>query len=226
MNKDMGTAIAYVRVSTSKQDLGPDAQRKAIELWAVREGIQIAAWHVDHGVSGATPAIERPALLGAIAALREAGATMLVAAKRDRLARDVEVAGSIDRLVRKEGATVRTADGMSDAAGSAGLIQRGMQDLFAAFEREVIRERTTAALAVKRAKGEKLGGRAPYGYEADAEGKLVPVEAEQAVIGEIRTLASSGASQRAIVASLAARGVVGRTGSPLQKTQIARILSA
>ena len=45
-------AVGYVRVSTDDQNLGPQAQRAAIESWAAREGVQVAAWHVDQGVSG------------------------------------------------------------------------------------------------------------------------------------------------------------------------------
>jgi len=40
-------AVAYLRVSTEDQKLGPEAQRAAIEPWAAREGVQVAAWHVD-----------------------------------------------------------------------------------------------------------------------------------------------------------------------------------
>jgi hypothetical protein len=48
-------AIGYVRVSTSAQELGPEAQRAQVEAWAVREGIQVAAWFVDAGVRGEPP---------------------------------------------------------------------------------------------------------------------------------------------------------------------------
>jgi hypothetical protein len=63
-------AIASIRVSTEDQRLGPEARRAAIEAWAAREGVHVAAWHVDQGVSGAAPIEERPGLLGAISALR------------------------------------------------------------------------------------------------------------------------------------------------------------
>ena len=88
---------------------------------------------------------------------------MLLAAKRDRLARDVGIARGIEAAALKEGAIVRTADGSSDATGSAAVISKGLHDLLGEWEREVIRERTTAALAVKLAKGERTGG-IRYGY--------------------------------------------------------------
>jgi DNA invertase Pin-like site-specific DNA recombinase len=217
------TAIGYLRVSRDDQALGPDAQRAAIEAWAARERVTVASWHFDQGISGATPISGRPALLTAIASLRQQQATLLVAAKRDRLARDIAIAAMIERLVAKENATIRTADGMSDMRGSAGLLQRGVSDLFAAHEREVIRERTTAALAVKRAKGEKLGGHAPYGYRA-VDGRLYPDEHEQSVIATVQVLRSEGRSLRAIVDSIKRAGTVSRVGKPFALTQIANML--
>lgn len=219
-------AIGYIRVSTEDQALGPKAQRAQVEAWAARCGATVVAWYVDQGVSGATPVAQRPALLRAIAALREHGATVLVAAKRDRLARDVVVAASADRLVAKEGAAIRTADGMSDAGGSAGMMQRGVSDLFAAYEREVIRERTTAALTVKKAKGERVGA-VPYGFRLAEDGiHLVSCEAEQATITAVRSMRDEGASLRAIVAKLAESGAVSRVGKPFALTQVANMLKA
>jgi len=57
---DSHTAVAYLRVSTDRQELGPEAQRAAIEAWATREGVTVAAWHVEAGVSGAAPIADRP----------------------------------------------------------------------------------------------------------------------------------------------------------------------
>ena len=43
--------IAYIRVSTSRQDLGPEAQRDMIAAYAARGGHQVVAWHREE-VSG------------------------------------------------------------------------------------------------------------------------------------------------------------------------------
>src|SRR5678816_2395195 len=85
-------AVAYLRVSTEDQNLGPAAQRATITAWAARQGVQVAAWFTDQGVSGGKPVEDRPALLAALEALRVHGAGLLVAGKRDRIARDVVVA--------------------------------------------------------------------------------------------------------------------------------------
>src|SRR5689334_18053073 len=104
-------AVAYLRASTEDQKLGPEAQRAAIETWAAREGIEVAAWYVDAGVSGGSALDARPALGAALAALRGMGAGVLFVAKRDRLARDVAVAAMIEKATIAAGAKVVSADG-------------------------------------------------------------------------------------------------------------------
>ena len=97
-------------------------------------------------------------------------------------------------------------------------------DLARAYQRVVIRQRTRAALNAKRARGERIGNM-PYGWKLAADGlHLLADEAEQAIIETIRALARDGLSQRAIVVDLARRGVMGRKGTPLQQTQVARLL--
>src|ERR1035438_8310294 len=89
-------AVAYLRVSKDEQKLGPEAQRAAVEAWAAREGVQVAGWHLDQGVCSVDPLDERPALVAALAALREHGAGLLVVAKRDRIARDPALTAAVE----------------------------------------------------------------------------------------------------------------------------------
>jgi DNA invertase Pin-like site-specific DNA recombinase len=218
-------AIAYIRVSDESQKLGPDAQRAAIEAYAAREGITVASWHTDIDVCGATDASDRPGLVGALAALRANRAGILVVAKRDRLARDVVIAGTIGLAVGKLGARVVCADGIANGDSPADDFLRTILDGAAQFERSQIRQRTKAALAVKRAKGEFTGGQAPYGF-VSIGGKLVPQAEEQRVIARMRELSDCGLSTRDVAARLERDGVQSRTGRPFGKSQVARILKA
>jgi|WetSurMetagenome_2_1015567.scaffolds.fasta_scaffold495460_1 DNA invertase Pin-like site-specific DNA recombinase len=216
-------AIGYVRVSTEEQSLGPEAQRTAIERWAAARGARLAAVFEDFGISGGAPAEKRPGLLAAIAALREHGAGLLVAAKRDRIARDTVIAAMVEQEASRAGATLTTADGASDGAGPEGALMRGIVDVFAAYERGVIKSRTRAALAVKRSRGERTG-QVPYGFELAADGAhLIENAAEQAVIAEVRALRAAGLSLRAVAAECERRGLLSRAAKPLALTQVARI---
>ena len=59
-----------------------------------------------------------------------------------------------------------------------------------------------------------------------ADGKtLEPEPTEQAVIAQVKALRSNRLSIRKIVAELAQKGVVGRTGKPLDIPQVHRIVA-
>jgi DNA invertase Pin-like site-specific DNA recombinase len=220
-------AVAYIRVSKEEQRLGPEAQRAAIEAWAAREGVQVACWHVDQGVCSVTPIDERQALCGALAALREHGAGILVVAKRDRIARDVVLTAMVERAVEAIGARVVSAAGEGNGIAPADQFMRTVIDGAAQYERALIRARTRAALAAKAARGEKTGGDAPYGFLVAADGiHLEPVASEQLTIRRTRALRASGLALRMVAATLAAEGHLSRTGRPFAASQVARMLGA
>lgn len=229
-------AIGYIRVSTDEQALGTDAQRAALDDWCSRNGGELVVCYQDH-ISGATPPDERPGFMEALAALYEHRAEALLVTRRDRMARDPMVAGMIDALVRKAGARVVSCAGEGtdvDPNDPSGFLARGIADLFAAYERMLIRARTRAALAVKMARGE-TAGRPPYGYRpvpyADGRTsrkgqpvtKLEPHPAEQEAIRTIVQLHGDGMSLRDIAAALMAAGVAPR-GKRWHHTTVERIL--
>lgn len=215
-------AVAYLRTSTKGQRLSLPVQRSAIAAWAQSEGVTVVAWHVDAGVSGAKSLASRPALSAALVSLRTFGATTLAVAHRDRLARNAVVAAAIDSDVRDAGASVVSCDPTANAA--ADEFTRRVQDAHAEYARTLTRTRTKAALAVKSARGERVGGRVRYGYDADAQGRLVPNAGEQAVIAQVQALRNAGLPLRGIVAELARVGIVSRASTPLQLRQVQVIL--
>lgn len=218
---DPGLGVAYLRCSTDRQDLSPDAQRDAIRAWAGGAGVTVVAWHEDLGVSGGADLEKRPGLLAALDAVREHGAGVLVVAKRDRLARDVLVAAMVDRLVARQGASIVAADGTGNGDGPEAALMRTLIDAFAQYERAVIGTRTRAALAVKKARGERVGG-IPYGYRNEG-GVLVEELEEQAVIARARELRAEGLSLRAIGRVLLAEGHMPRSADAWHVQVLARL---
>lgn len=210
-------------MSTEDQNLGPEAQRAQINAWAARAGIEVAAWFTDHGISGSRPLEERPQLFAALAALREGGAGVFVVAKRDRLARDVVVAGTIDRVVANAGAVVVAADGVGNGEAPADQFMRAIIDAAAQYERALIRARTRAALRVKRERGELVGS-APWGWQLAADGKtLEPCDGERAVIVRAKALRAAGMSLAKVAAQLGAEGVETREGGAPHKMFVHRL---
>ncbi len=220
-------AVAYIRASKDEQKLSEPAQRASIETWMAREGVQVASWHVDQGVCSVTPLEERPGLLGALAAIRDSRAGVLVVAKRDRLARDVILTATIAGIVQKAGAQLVSAAGEGNGTSPADEFMRVVIDGASQYERSLIRARTSAALQAKRARGERVSARLPYGYALAPDGvHLVALESEQQVIARARRLAETGLSLAKVADALAGEGMRSRTGRTLAPMQISRMLSA
>ena len=225
---DPTLAVAYLRVSTEEQANGPKAQRHSIGAWAKRAGVRVVAWRVEH-LSGGTPVEDRPRFMRALRDVREHGAGLLVVAKRDRLARDVVIAATAERLVADARAKVVTADGVTCENTPEGQLMRGLLDLFAQYERAMIRARTKAAMLAKGRRGEYTGGEAPYGYRAVSElsdGGALRVDQdpdEQRVIRMILTLHSRGENAAQIARNLNGTHVPCR-GSVWHAKSVSRIL--
>lgn len=217
--------VAYLRVSTGEQaesGLGLEAQLAACAAWAAAQGLTVAAVYSDEGVSGSKPIDKRPGLLGALGALGRGA--VLVAAKRDRLARSVYVAAALEHMVGRLGATIETPDA-PEAGDPFADAFRAMIDVFAQLERAQVALRTRAALGVKRARGEKLGGALPLGCGVADDGRtLVRDDAEAEAVELVRALRADGFSQREIVERLNAEGVPCR-GEKWHRTTVRRLLA-
>ena len=218
-------AVAYLRASKDEQRLSREAQRTAIEAWAMHEGVRVAAWCIDHGVRSVSPMAERPALRAALVALRQDNAGVFVVAKRDRIARDVVLAASITGAVALEGARVVSGSGEGNGDSPADAFIRTVIDGAAQYEHGLIRSRTCAALAAKRARGERIGS-VPLGFALDADGvRLVVDKREQATIARARELRASRLSLRAVAARLTAEGHLSRAGRQFLAQQVSRMVS-
>src|SRR3954466_8486281 len=192
----MERAIAYLRVSTQRQHrsgLGLDAQRAAIDHFAARESLTVAAEFVEAETGKGADALDRrPQLAAALAAAKVAKCSVVVA-KLDRLSRDVAfVAGLMAQRVPFIVAELgRDADPF-------------MLHLYAALaekERRLISERTMAALAAKKAQGITWGGLNAKGIQTREEARP-RAEALRPILAEL-----AGRSARAIARELNAREV-------------------
>lgn len=218
----MKTAIALLRVSTEDQHNGIDVQRAAIEAWSALNGVQVLAYHEEH-VSGASQLSDRYGLLAAIADVGEKRADILVAHKRDRIARDPMVSILTEREVAKVGARLCTVEGGMDGDGPQDRFMRRILDAVAELEREMIVARTKAALAAKKARGERTGS-VPVGKRVDG-GVLVDDEGEQRAIALARRLRSEGYSLRDIGVELQLAGFATRKGGAFAPEQVKRLVS-
>ena len=224
----MGTkAVAYVRVSTEKQaDAGQslDAQRAKVTAYAGLYDLELVEVIVDAGASAKT--LDRPGLTRALAMLKSGEADALVVVKLDRLTRSVRDLGElVDRYFANGKAALLSVSEQIDTRSAAGRLVLNVLASVSQWEREAIGERTAAVMQHKAKAGEYTGGRAPYGFRVEA-GRLVRVEAEQAVLAAARKAKAKGLSLRAIARVLEQRGVLSRVGKAFAPTQIARLVAA
>jgi site-specific DNA recombinase len=228
--------IASIRVSTDEQaesGLGLAAQEAACRLCASRLGLELASVHADEGVCSVDPLDKRPGLLEAISRLGKGD--VLIVAKRDRLGRDPIVVAMIEAAIKRRGARVVSAAGEGTASdGPTDVLMRRIVDAFGEYERLIIKSRTKSALAIKKDRGEKTGGKIPFGFmlgvpRMGAKGKLIPTlienPAEQEVITLIHGLRAQGLTLVQIAEELTARGIQRREGSTWEHSFISRLIT-
>lgn len=223
-------AIGYVRVSTTEQaesGLGLSDQEERIGAYAVATDLELVGIVREEGVSGSVPIADR---IGGAAVLLELGRRKVrhvVALKLDRLFRDAADCLTQTRAWDRASVALHLVDmgGQTINTGSAmGRMFLTMAAGFAELERNLIAERTAAAMAVKRRRGEYTGGGVPYGYRLGDGGKLLPDVAEQECSQLAVDLQGDGMSYRDVASELASRGMLARGRRKWNAIQIWRIV--
>ena len=138
--------VPYYRVSTAgqgKSGLGLSAQREIVIRFLKADDELLAEFiEVESGKRA-----DRPQLTAAIALAKQHGARLLIA-KLDRLSRNVSFIFSLRNA---------EVDFVACDIPDANTLTVGIMAVLAQHERELIGQRTKAALAVKKAQGYKLG---------------------------------------------------------------------
>ncbi|MET3308085.1 recombinase family protein [Bradyrhizobium diazoefficiens] len=208
----MKSAVAYIRVSTQKQGrsgLGLEAQQATIARFASSEGYKIVETFVEVETGKGSDALEtRPQLAAAIARATKSKGTVIVA-KLDRLTRDVHFgSGLMARKIAFKVAEMPHADNF----------QLHLFLALAEQEREMISNRTKAALAACKARGVKLG--APNAGQDKAAAAAAFAESLREVVEPVMCQSS-----RQIAAHLNARGITTAEGSSWQSAQVIRLIA-
>jgi DNA invertase Pin-like site-specific DNA recombinase len=145
--------VGYARVST--QDQRPELQLDALKVVGCEKIFEEKA-------SGATR--DRPELIAALDYLRK-GDTLVVW-KLDRLARSLKQLIETVEMLEQRGVGFRSLTESIDTTTSGGRLIFHIFAALAEFERNIIRDRTTAGLDAARARG-RVGGRPKALSEAD-----------------------------------------------------------
>jgi site-specific DNA recombinase len=224
------TAIGYVRVSTDEQaasGLGLADQRARIEAYCALRGLRLSGLVQDNAVSGGRPLAGRPGGARLVGALRRREARNVVMLRLDRGFRHAADCLTTVETWHRQGVTLHIIDlggNAIDTASAAGKFMLTVLAGAAEMERNLTRERTRAALHVKRQRNERISRWAPFGYRLKTSGSVESDPGEQRVVALIQELRERGLSLRQIASQLAARGLHGRKGQPLSAKTIRAIL--
>ena len=226
-------AIGYIRCSTQEQadsGLGLDAQAERIRAYGLLKGLGLIDLITDAGESGGKPLASREGGQRLLDAIRERRADAVVLLKLDRgFLNATDCLTTVEQWERK-GVALHILDlggNAIDTTSAAGRFMLVVLAGAAEMERNLTRERTKSAMAVKRANGQRIGT-VPYGFDLGGDGvALVPNESEQAVIGDIKAMRSHGMKLKQIASELTARGVPTKTGKSQRWTHqaVARIVT-
>ena len=170
--------------------------------------------------------LARPALAGALKRLATGEAEALLVVKLDRLTRSVvALSALVDRCNKQEWVLLSVGEQV-DTRTAAGRMVLNILATIGQWEREAIGERTAAALAHKKTKGERVG-QIPYGWSLATDGvHLDPHHAEQEVIRLARELREAGLSLRKVGAALERKGLLPRTGKRWHAQTVKSLLAA
>lgn len=217
-------AIGYVRVSTKDQatnGVSIDMQKEKIKQYCDFYDMELVDILEDAGKSGKT--LKRPAAQELIKMVDDKTFDALVIYKLDRLGRSVvDLIGFAQTMEKKEIALHSISEKL-DTTSSLGRFFFAVLAALAQLERDIIAERTTEALQLKIARGEKIGAHPPVGKMF--VGNMVVDDPYSArVLDYLKEWRDDGYSLNEISLRLAAEGFLSSSGKPYCRETLALLL--
>ena len=201
--------VGYVRVSTEEQatqGVSLQAQEAKLRQYCDLYGHDLAEVVIDAGQSAKT--LNRPGLAKVLASLEAGEVEGVVILKLDRLTRSVRDLGHLLETYFQKNALLSVME-QTDTSTAGGRLVLNLLISVSQWEREVIGERTSAALQHKKSMGVKLGA---------------PAFNNQEAIDRMKALRAQGFNLRAVAAALTAEGHKTQKGRPWQAMTVKQIL--
>jgi site-specific DNA recombinase len=229
-------AVGYVRVSTGKQALSPEAQKEKIRAMAALQGAELVDVFVDKESAKEGSIKTRPGLVEILELARRGEVNRIIIAKLDRLTRSVVDLGALLTTLDKHGVSLVSAtETWMDTGSAAGRMILNIITAVAQWEREAIGERTREVLQFKRSHHQAYN-HTPYGFRVAGKAKpgklmagkrLEPIPAEQRIIARMRKMRAAGLPLRVIADRLNTCRIATKiAGGKWHASTIANILSA
>ena len=212
-------AVAYVRMSSGKQEASPAQQREAITKLAEKNNCREIREYYDNAISGDATS-KRKSFQKMVADAEKLGDfEVILCWDQDRFGRfDSIEAGCWIYPLREAGVRLITvAQGLIDWNDFAGrMVYSIQQEAKHQFLRDLARN-SLRGLIARVKQGLWPGGTTPYGYEIDDAGKLILGDPQEvATVREIFRMRLAGLGYRVLAKKLNQAGIdaVGRKMEP------------
>ena len=199
----------YARVSTDEQTERQtiDNQLVACREYCSSRGLEVVAEFKDEGISGTIPLDERPEGHRLLEVAGDGLFHRVVVYRLDRLARDVPGGILAYRRLQALGAPVVSASESWDDTPSGKLVFNLFISI-AEFEKDLIRERTSAGRRRRVRSGKYQASHPPFGYVYDRQtGQLGLHRENAAIVRQMFQWARDGAGLKTIASRLEEKGV-------------------
>jgi site-specific DNA recombinase len=212
----------YIRVSTdeqAKEGYSIEAQRKVLNAWAVIKGASSIEEYIDEGYSAKN--LNRPAVRRMIDACNQRQLDAVIVWKSDRLTRNLrDLLMLTEDVFRDNSVQFISCTETIDTSTPTGRLVLNVLGAFAQNERENTSERTTMVMRELAKTGKHMGGRPPYGYSVDPNGRYMLNPAEAGGVRMLFEMKLSGRSYGDIIAALDAAGYKSRSGKTFEKNTL------
>ena len=220
-------AVVYARVSTAQQaeqGVSLDSQISKCNEYATGHGLRVIDIAID-ALSGKDT--NRPALQRVIKLAEKRKIQHILVWNIDRLTRSTIDGLMMVEMLTRKGVNLHEVEKSKvvDVTTSENEFFTTIELAIKKLERRKISDRTRTALAHKRAQGNRVSGKAPYGFTFE-NGKVVENPSEQATISRAKALQADGYSLRKISKQLELEGVYNREGKPFALRSMQILLAA
>jgi DNA invertase Pin-like site-specific DNA recombinase len=220
----------YVRKSTEEgleQEFNTlHAQRDACEAYITSQRAEgwvlVTDYYTDGGFSGGN--LDRPALQRLLHDIEAGLVDVVVVYKIDRLSRSLMDFAKLVEVFDRHGVTFVSVTQSFNTTTAMGRLTLHILQSFAEFERDQIGERIRDKFAASRARGIWMGGRIPLGYIV-RDRKLVANPKEAATVRRVFQGFVETRSGTVLAEILQAEGVTSKSGRPLNKGDIYKLLN-
>ena len=219
---DSPAGVIYARYSShSQRDVSIEQQVRACEVFAERNGIQIAHIYEDRSLTGTND--KRPGFQQMIKDAKKGGWAYVIVYTLDRFSRDRYDSAVYKRTLKDCGVKVLSAmENISD--DPTGVLMESLLEGLAEYYSKELSRKIRRGMTDNASKC-MVNGSLPLGFVRGSDGRYAIDEAEAAVVREIFQRVLNGDKFSEIISDLNARCIKTKVGKPWNKSSFNRLVT-